>query len=56
MFETWKNSPGHYKNMMGKDYKTMWVSAWVEEETSNLVPNDKMDLLVGVQILSAKDN
>ena len=55
MFKTWKNSPGHYKNMMGKDYKTMWVSAWVEEGTSKLSANDKMDLIVGTQILSVKN-
>lgn len=24
MFDIWKDSPGHYKNMMSSDYKTTW--------------------------------
>lgn len=57
MFKMWKDSPGHYGNMMGEHYKTMWVSAWIAEESSKLGQDDeeKMDLLVGVNIFSTKD-
>lgn len=31
MFDIWKESPGHYKNMMSSDYKTTWFDVKISD-------------------------
>lgn len=31
LFDIWKDSPGHYKNMMSSDYKTTWIDVKISD-------------------------
>ena len=55
-FQMWKESPGHYKNFMHKDYKTMWFEARLGKAKALDQDSDyKYEFLAGTQILSLKD-
>ena len=57
-FTMWKNSPGHYKNFMKENYKTMWLEIRISEEAYDKDygnGNYSTRLVVGTQILSICD-
>lgn len=50
LFDMWKKSPGHYSNMMTKEYKTTWIDVKIGEDSSKIFKDGKIDIVVGTQV------
>lgn len=54
LFDMWKKSPGHYKNMMTKEYKTTWIDVKIGENSGKIFKDGKIDIVVGTQVFDVK--
>lgn len=58
MFDMWKNSPGHYNNMMYKNYTTFWIDAKSSENVDHFGTKElryPKQIIIGVQIMDIEN-
>lgn len=54
LFNTWKNSPGHYENMM-TNYTDMWVSIQIGDTPEGTKGIGVQDYVYGVNVFGYQD-